>query len=61
MKEILKHVFDATEKDLQELENSCDNMNHDPQVKARTINTYRLGLDLELGTGMQSIDMNEAA
>ena len=52
MKEILKHVFDATEKDLQELENSCDNMNHDPQVKARTINTYRLGLDLELGTGM---------
>ena len=51
MREILKHVFGASEKDLLELEDVCDNMNQDPHLPFRKSSMYRLGLDLKLGTG----------
>ena len=50
MKQYLK-LFDATEDDLQELENSCDNLNHDPYLKSRKVSMYRLGMNLEQGIG----------
>ena len=51
MKEILEHVFGASEDDFLELENACDNLNHDPYLKSRKVTMYRLGLDLQMGTG----------
>ena len=50
MSSILKNLFGATEEDLVALENSCDNMNHDPALKFRKMANCRLGLDLVDGT-----------
>ena len=49
VRNILKHVFDATDTDLDELEHSHDNLNHDPNMDVRKIATYRLGLNFESG------------
>ena len=43
VRNVLKNVFDATEEDLDELEHSHDNLNHDPNMDVRKIATYRLG------------------
>ena len=51
MKEILEHVFGASKDEFRELENACDNLNHDPYLKSRKVTMYRLGIDLQLGTG----------
>jgi len=50
MVNILKHVFGATDEDIEELRHVCDNMNQDPHLKFRKTSMYRLGLDLNLGT-----------
>ena len=50
MKQYLK-LFDATDMDLLEFQNSCDNLNHDPYLKSRKVSMYRLGMDLEQGIG----------
>ena len=52
LKQYLK-LFDATDEDLLELENSCDNLNHDPYLKSRKVSMYRLGMDLEQGIGIK--------
>ena len=44
-------LFDATDEDLLQLKNSCDNLNHDPYLKSRKVSMYRLGMDLEQGIG----------
>jgi hypothetical protein len=41
MREILRHVFEATDNDLDAFENARDNMNHDPYVSCRKMATYR--------------------
>ena len=50
MKETLVHLFGAREQDFDQLENACDNMNHDPALKFRKVANCRLGLDLYHGT-----------
>ena len=50
MKQILVHLFGAKVQDFDQLENACDNMNHDPALKFRKVANCRLGLDLYDGT-----------
>ena len=50
MRQILRHIFEATDIDLDEFEHASDNMNHDPFLSFRKMAIYRLGIDLNLGT-----------
>ena len=43
VRKVLIHCFDAKEEDINELEDSHDNLNHDPNMDERKIATYRLG------------------
>jgi len=49
MRSLLTHVFGAKEGDFAELENICDNQNHDPKLKFRKIASWRLSMDLAKG------------
>ena len=43
VRNVLIHCFDASKEDVEELEDSHDNLNHDPNMDVRKIATYRLG------------------
>ena len=50
MRQLLLHLFGATEDDLNALEHAAENMNNDPALKFRKNANVRLGLDLNYGT-----------
>ena len=55
VEEILKHVFDAKDEDLEEFRHAHDNMNQDPTMDCRKHASYRLGLDFNSGIAQRLI------
>ena len=55
VREVLKHVFNAKEEDLNEFQHAHDNMNQDPTMDCRKHASYRLGLNFNSGIAQRLV------
>ena len=55
VKEILKHVFNAKDEDIDEFHHAHDNQNQDPTMACRKHNSYRLGLNFKSGIAQRLV------